>query len=137
MLEDPDMKVDAFVQKDYDEDNLMKTIYFKPDSNDLETQKPKYVLYYACLTDIAINQTKIGNFLKDLHRVIRDNYDLDNFSSKTWIDKEFVSACFQVLDNYNMKPYDKNSGSGGGVVDFTKVRLAGKQVNDLKGVMIK
>jgi hypothetical protein len=36
-----------------------------------------------------------------------------------------------------MKPYDKNSGSGGGVVDFTKVRLAGKQVNDLKGVMIK
>lgn len=126
-----------FVQKDYDEYQMMKTIYFTSDSRDFERSKPTFILFYSCLTDIAINKTKIGNFLKDLHRIVRDNYDPESFNSKTTINKEFANTCLKVLDNYNLKPYDKETGTGGEVINMKNVRIAGKKIDSLKEGLIK
>ena len=134
-LDDPDNGSSYFVQKDYHDHKMMKTIFFTCDSSDMEADKPDYILIYSCLTDIAVNETKIGNFLKDLHRIIRDNYEPDSFNNKTSINKEFASAAWKVMDNYHLKP--SADGEGGPVISFEKVRIAGKQVERLKESLIK
>lgn len=94
-------------------------------------------MYYCWLVDSACNQSKIPSMLKDMHRIVVDNYDLEAFDSKSSINKDLADACWQVLDNYNLKPLDKKTGSGGQVVSFSKISTANDQVEHLREGLIK
>lgn len=135
-LNDEDVKNDSFIQKDYLQEKLMKTIYFKTDSRNLVTKPPTYILYFAWITDLSINESKVGNFLKDIHRCIFDNYDPEAFDTKTDLNTEFVSVCCQIIDNYNMGSGDTEKGANGPIIKFDNIRLGGKKLDKLKEKLI-
>ncbi|CAI2377890.1 unnamed protein product [Moneuplotes crassus] len=129
-LADPDP--DCFLQKEFISDQLLKTIFFKPDKTDLEIDQPSYVLYISCITDLAINERKVGSFLKELCRVIRDNHQAEIKDKNSKIDTVFANACWQTIDNFNLGPYDSATGEGGPVINFKNVRLGGEKIEKLK-----
>ena len=90
----------------------------KYNSSEKSKKNFSYVMYYWWLVDSSTNQSKIPNVLKDMHRIVIDNYEPETFDSKSSINKNFADACWQVLDNYNLKPLDKKTGAGGQVVNF-------------------
>uniref|UniRef100_A0A7S3JKJ5 Uncharacterized protein n=1 Tax=Euplotes harpa TaxID=151035 RepID=A0A7S3JKJ5_9SPIT len=94
-------------------------------------------MYYCCLVETAVNQNKVAGFLKDLHRTVADNFEPAEFDKKTSINEDLADTCTRTLDNYNLKPFDKKTGTGGPVVNFSNVRLADKKVSELKVGLIK
>ena len=74
----------------------------------------------------------MGRFLKDLHKVIIDNYEVDSMDTKTDINAEFANTCWQIIDNNNIGPYDSNNEGGGPIINYKNVRLAGQKIENLK-----
>ncbi|CAI2378175.1 unnamed protein product [Moneuplotes crassus] len=131
-----DADPDSFIQKDFVAEGLLKTVFIKPNKQNMNLDDPDYVLYFGCITDLAINESKVGRFLKDMSRVVVDNYVTEEFSKNTDISAEFANVCWQTIDNHNLAPYNSVTGEGGPVVDFTRVRLGNKKLKNLKETLL-
>ena len=126
---------DSTLQKDNKDEDITKVIYQSSFISE-KSNTPEFVLYYWWLVDNSVNQSKIPNVLKDLHRMLKDNYDPDLFDNKTSIVKDFTDAWYHILDNYNLKPFDKKKNTGGEVINYTKVNKANEKVGELKEQLI-
>ena len=120
---------------EFKEEGLTKATYSSSFSFG-KTNQTDWVLYYCCIVDRGANQSKLPSLLKDLHRLLKDNYDPETFTEKTSINRDFTEAWYQTLDNYNLRPLDKKTGAGGQVISYAKVNKANEKVDELKVQLI-